>query len=203
MTRRRLILAGALLALASSACGDGVGVPQPIPIPHHLRAMSAPPDTLKTIDVVGLPGAVAGAGRVFVTSASGAVTEARSAASGSFTLSLQARGGDALQVRYEDSEAAALLVPKAGIMTPLPPGPISGVSPVTPTSGGKVQVRGLSNGTGTSVVVVNVTSGDAGQTTSAGDQRFSIELVGAPGDALRVYEVIGGALGPAWALSVP
>lgn len=202
MTRRLLFLAGSLVALASSAC-EGVGIPQPIPIPHHLRAMSAPPDTLKSIDVVGLPGAVAGAGRVLVTDASGGVTEASSAASGSFTLTLQARGGDALEVRYEDSEAAALVVPKAGIMTPLPPGPITGVTPVTPTSGGRVQLRGLSNGAGTSIVAVNVTSGDAGQATSAGDQRFSIELVAATGDELRVYEVIGGALGPAWTLSVP
>lgn len=205
MTRRAMIVAGlaALATLMAGACGDGAGIPQPIPIPHHLRAMSAPPDRPITVDVVGLPGAVAGTGRVLVTGAGGSVREARSTAAGSFTLSLQARGGDTLQVRYEDSAAAALPVPKQGIMAPLPPGPIAGVPPVTAIAGGRVQVRGQSNSAGTRIVGVNTVSGDVAQTTAAGDQRFSLDLSAASGDAMRVYEEIGGVLGPAWSLTAP
>jgi hypothetical protein len=192
-----------LAALALVACGDGAGVPQPIPIPGQLRSMSAPLTTPTEIDVVGLPGAVAGAGQVLVTDVGGGVTKASSTAAGSFTLSLKARGGDVLQVRYEDSDAAALTVPKQGIMAPLPPGPITGVPPVTALSGGRVRVRGLSNGAGTQIVAVNATSGDAATAKAAGDKRFSLELTAAKGDALRVYEEVSGALGTAWSLTVP
>lgn len=183
-------------------CGDQTGVPQPIPIPGQVRAMSAPAETAEAIDLVGLPGAVAGAGRVFVDGATTSV-EARSTAAGSFSATIKAKGGEQLSIRYEDSDAARLDVPAQGIMAPRPPGPITGVTPVSVPAAGVVTVRGLSNGAGVALVAVNANTGVVAQATSGADSRFLIKIAGASGHGLKIYEDANGMLSSAWSLTVP
>ncbi len=202
MTKTTSTLATSLALLVSAGCGDQTGVPQPIPIPLQVRAMSAPPDSPEKIDVVGLPGAVAGAGKVFIQGAT-SKAEVSSTAAGSFTASLQAKGGEQLQIRYEDSDPAGVKVPSQGVMAPRPPGPISGVTPVTAPAAGKVTVKGLSNGAGVSLVAVNVDTGAVAQATSEADKKFQLQIPAASGQKLRVYEDDGAMLSSAWGLTVP
>ncbi len=101
-----------LILFPLCACGPETGIPQPDPIPFatSIRTTGAESDvTPESVDVVGLPGAVVGPGRVTVQSRSRQVT-VEASASGSFFAAVTALAGELLQVRYEASEPVQVRV---------------------------------------------------------------------------------------------
>ncbi|MBW2735722.1 MAG: hypothetical protein JRH20_25330 [Deltaproteobacteria bacterium] len=202
MRVKRTAVHVALTALLLSACGDQTGTPQPLPIPspREMRLGGAPTDVEMDVEIVGLPGAVAGAGQVVIVN-NGVSTEAQSTAAGSFFASIRAHGDDELEIRYENSDAAIVTVPVKGIMYPGIPFPIEGVPPLTPQGDGQVLVRGELPSAGVALVV-NVSNGAVVLGAADALQQFSLEIQAASGDALRVYQEMT-PLGPFWELTVP
>jgi hypothetical protein len=195
---RPLLVIIALLA----GCGDDhSGTPQPVPIPGQLRLSQAVPIEPEPVTVVGLPGAVAGAGRVFLQ-VDGRVVEVRSAESGSFYAIVQARGGQTLSIRYEDSEAASKVVEtRVGIQTPPPPKPISGVPPIE-LSAGQATIRGQASTGDIGIIGVNQQSGVVVTTTAQPDGKFTLSIAASSGETITVYHD-DTPFGAEWRLTAP
>ena len=203
MKRRRVVWSlGWLLLLVPTACGDQTGTPQPLPIPcpQLMRLGAAPAEVAIEVDLVGLSGAVAGAGSLVAVNGTQS-QQTRSSAAGSFYLALSARGGDVLQVRFGDSEPALIEVPVMTAMVPRPPTPIDGVAPVTPRGGARVLVQGQLAAAGRALVA-NASTGAVALVDSDGNGRFAVELGASSGESLRIYEE-RVPLGPAWLVMVP
>lgn len=194
-----------LLTLALATCGDETGTPQPLPIPSpkEMRLGGAMPEAEQNVEIVGLPGAVGGAGRVTIVNGDKTFA-AQSTAEGTFYLVITARAYDELAVSYETSEPASISVPELSIAVPGLPGPVPGVDPITPQGDGHVLVRGqmaVETTSGTALVV-NSTTGAVALGDIGADATFAVEIAATSGDHLMVFldkDVLGGA----WELDVP
>jgi hypothetical protein len=102
------------LGLVLGACGDDQGsLPVPQPVPDFIR-QSTPGLTQSKQLVLGLPGAVAGEGKVHLTDkVTGTKVVGDSAASGSFTLviAIDATKPQELQVQYENEDGLSDPIP--------------------------------------------------------------------------------------------
>ncbi len=189
-------LLGCWFALASASCGGGqTGVPTPDPIPgppnlSALRASGLPPESSGPVTVAGLPGAVAGQGQVVIESSREKVT-VRSASSGSFAATLQARADEELSFRFalgdRLSDPVRLKVQTSAVKSILPPGPISGVEPITLLGGERVLIRGQTVSGSMSLLGINLARGEVVTGTSAADQTFELEITAGSGDSVWVY----------------
>lgn len=188
-----------ILLLLLGACGDTTSLPQPVPVPApKLSAIrqSTPGLQQRTTMVVGLPGAVAGAGRVLARETlSGAEATATSTATGTFSLTTAL--GESIELRYETPEGdlseAVVLAPTRSTYGPSldeSDGTDSVVSP--PDAEGVVTV---SNGSPdpliiaspqVTVIVSNRDTGEVvtGETDSAG--LFSLQLHGEAGHGILI-----------------
>lgn len=200
----------AALLCVAAACNDEdlTGVPQPDPLPlvSAVRATQGGDDPAP-VRVVGLPGAVAGAGKVTATLA-GAVAESQATAAGTFTLEIAARGEDVVELRYERSAAATLTIAHrcpggATCNAPPAPHPRPGIPPVSAPVDGKVVVSGQATAAGVAVVIANADSGDARRALAGTDGDFDVEISASAGDRLLVFHEQGASLEPPWELTVP
>jgi len=191
---RRLLFIVALIG----GC-EGIPQPDPIPIATLIRTTGAMP-TITSVDVVGLPGAVAGVGRVTVSSPHQTITVDASA-SGSFALIVDAAENDLLQVRFESSEAAVVTVPLLPIMTAPQPDPLHVGSPITaPVSGvSTIFGQGIVQA---SILAVNFRTAATNTTVADAAGRFSLTIPAEAGDEVRVY-IESDPLSSAWVLTVP
>jgi hypothetical protein len=204
-------LAGCCLALILAGCGGGqTGVPTPDPIPgpplvSALRASGLMVDTSGAVLVAGLPGAVGGQGQVIIQSSLDQVT-VTSASSGSFAGTLQARAKEELSLRFavgdRTSESVPLEVQPLAIQTPPPPGPISGVPPLTQLGGEQVLIRGQAVSGAMALLGINLDRGQVVTGVSAADQTFQLQIAAGSGDHLRVY-YDAAPLTTYWELQVP
>jgi len=195
--RRRALLWAVLLA---AGCEDQSGLPLPVPIPDvaQIRSSRAELGQVQTVQVVGLPGAVSGAGAVSA-SAEGVKVDAPATAGGTFALSIAARGGGTIALSYAGSATVKLVVPAMTHAPAVALGPIDGVPPIA-AAAGKVTVRGRVDAA--AVIGANLDTGDvAAAPVSSGT--FSLELPGQSGQRIRVF-IDDGTLGDiGWDLSVP
>jgi hypothetical protein len=191
--------------LLCPACGDTTGSPQPIPIPDLIRTTAGELKQSTPIAVVGLPGVVPHAGAIDAQVVGDPATAVRSqaTAAGSFSLTVNARAGDTLAVRFaEGDRAAQLVVPERRVAPVSPPQAIPGVQPVTRSgAAANVLVRGRARGPG-GVIGVNLDNGEVRLATAASDGTFQLEIVAAPGHRLEIY-FDEAPLGAAWELTAP
>jgi hypothetical protein len=207
MTSHRCPLLAVLVLVVAPGglgCGSDAGVPHPDPLPivARVRATALFQGTSGPVAVVGIPGAVGGAGAVSIVTLSQTFT-ATSTEKGSFALSVNSQAGAQLAIRYRSSDAALKDVAAKGVMAPLPPGPIAGVPPITALGGGRIRVDGRTQaGANMPIIIVNLRTGDVTQATSGAVGDFSAPLDGVTGDSLDVYDDIE-PLASAWSLIVP
>jgi hypothetical protein len=155
------------------------------------------------VHLVGLPGCVVGSGTITLESPAGQIT-GPATGTGSFALSIAAAAGEEIRIRYNQSAPAAVRVP--GMPPPggpMPPGPIPGIAPITPTTAGRVEVRGQTGASPGGVMLgVNPTFGEVVTSLVETDQTFRFEIAATSGQGLRVYDD-GGLLQNPWQLTVP
>lgn len=199
--------------------GGCTGLPQPIPIPHptpdvsFLRSEGVLAQSVGETLIVGLPGAVNGAGRIIVESHVGEF-EAMATEGGSFGLVLTARSEETVFLRFEDSEVVKFIIPliKTTIPPPgsppdpIPPEPIPDVSPITPSGEDRVMVVGHVTAE-SSVIGINLDTGDVAETTSGSDLgsgagEFRLEIFAKSGHRLNIYQDLSPLVDP-WELVVP
>lgn len=192
------------LAAATAGCGeDQIGLPQPVPVPDPDRVrVSGAEQPEADIVVVGLPGAVDDQGTVEV---SGGETPAsgRSTAQGSFVLTLRAKLGATLQLRYEGSKPITLTVAAA----PLVPVPEASVVQAT-TSTNKQQDPRFEFDLDTKLpardfVVANLDSGLSLQLRSDGNGALVGEIGARSGETVQVFLDDAGVLAEVATLTVP
>ena len=191
-----------ILVVVSFSCGDTMGEPQPVPIPLLVRTEGVKQGDQKKVLVVGLPGVVPRVGEIAVESAAETVqttvTEQKT-----FNLRVLARAGEVVAVRFEGSDPANVTIKI--LPDPIPPytlpRPIPGVPPVTGPTAGVVTVRGETDAD-VDVVGINLDKGGVDVARSESDGTFKLELAGASGDRLEVYQDSGALMG-SWALTVP
>jgi len=188
----RRAIVSSILAISSSGlllgCREdrtGAPLPDPIPRPGSMRATEAGP----TVDLLGLPGAVPGAGLVTVQSAAGTFTTT-STPEGSFVLSVPTGGAARVEVQFENSPSTEFALP-AGAIDPL--------------TGVRFSSMGLerwpavvelypSAAPGTRLVAVNFNSGDVSQATADASGNATIAIEARPGDLIRIYATEGALL---------
>jgi hypothetical protein len=166
-----------------------------------------PTGVVKQVWLFGLPGTCAGPGAVQIKGSHGdSTTEATLA--GSFVTSLQAQGGEHVEIRYKTSLPAAYAIAARDCPpTGCSPGPVpherTGIPPVTAPAGGLSTIRGeLVAGVTATIIAANMRSGQVAMTPVATDGTFELTIGAAPGDTLRVYQD-SSPLGSSWLLTVP
>jgi len=179
--------------------------PQPVPAPDlGLLRQSTPVKDVAEILLVGLPGAVAGAGRVEVRDTiSGEGVAVASTTGGSFALRLPAPGDPAtLELRFTNddgtSEAVRLGAPGVG-SSPLlePPSRDRQTLVSLPNATGQVVVSNVGSGgaaflrasPNATVIAANTTSGAVAISSTDAEGRFTLTLVATSGDAIEVMLV--------------
>ncbi|MBW2732751.1 MAG: hypothetical protein JRH20_10195 [Deltaproteobacteria bacterium] len=196
----RIRLTPLLTLLLLSACGDdGVGVPQPVPIPKEFLMRGSIGGPGSTIRMVGLPGAVARAGDVILDGGAGEIL-ARSTALGSFMADVPYASGG-IKIRLETSEAITYTVKTSVIMFIDTIGEDLENAPISPVVAGKTTIMGLTTAD-REVFALNLRSAEVALGASDGAGHFTLELPAQTGDAVMVY-VNNDPLGDAWALVVP
>lgn len=183
-------------------CGDQAGIPQPDPIPiaSAIRTTGVMPGAKEEIDVLGLPGAVAGAGQVTVTGQLETVT-ASSTAAGSFVLTIKAQLDEQLQIRYRSSEAVEVQVLMMPITSTPGPDPFHTGAPITAPVNGETTITGLAT-VGAQVVAVNYNTGDTGSATADAAGKFEVKVKASTGDEIRTYS-LGEPMTEPWIQIVP
>ncbi len=194
------------LLLLAAACGEEVGIPQPDPVPK-VSLIRTSRSAAAGVDVVGLPGSVAGGGTVTVEGAKGQV-QGPAAGAGSFSVRIEASPEEELRVRYNRSEPVLVRVPPVPPPPPpstyVPPGPIAGIPPLSAAGPGRVRIRGATTDVPVGTILgVNPSLGEVVVTVPAADRSFSLELPAATGHELRVYDDNGGPLRQPWVLLAP
>jgi hypothetical protein len=193
----------ALLALfVGAGCGDQTGIPQPDPIPiaSAIRTTGVMPGAKEEIDVVGLPGAVAGAGQVTVTGQLETIT-ASSTPAGSFVLTIKAQLDEQLQIRYRSSEAVQVQVYMMPITSAPQPDPFHTGEPITKPVNGETTITGLATA-GAQIVAVNYNTGDTGSATADAAAKFEVKVKASTGDEIRTYS-LGEPMTEPWIQIVP
>lgn len=191
-----------LMALLLGGCGDMTSSPVPQPVPGAIR-ISTPGKTKPTTLVVGLAGAVAGAGQVEVrNTTSGTTATSPASPGGSFAVTLAAGRNDGLEARYRDP-AGALSdpVPLRDRMQTLGPGlgPPTGPDVVSaPDAQGRSTVTNDA-GAGnpllidvppqSTVLVSNEDNAAVVQTRADGGGRFTATIAAATGHTIHIMLV--------------
>lgn len=189
------LLATVCLLVLSTACGSS---PVPQPVPFMMRKSThdqVQGDTL----LVGLPGAVAGQGRVHVEDRkSGKRASANSAEAGSFSLVIRTGKQSDLMVQYENedgtSDWVSLSDAQTGSLGPTLGQPQKGVVS-SMDSRGEVTVTN-DDGSGkpvlldatpdSDVVVTNANKGAVASTTTDKAGIFKVTIEGATGDTIHI-----------------
>jgi hypothetical protein len=204
-----LALAGLGVVVVLLGCGDGdgqTGVPQPEPLALKMRNgpmdEESPP---REVVLVGLPGAVAGAGEVTVETKQGTRSTA-STAVGSFALKIVAGPDETVSVRHDGSDATpysvvAVTCPVTGCAPRPAPGPRTGVTPISAPVAGETTIRG-EVASPADIVAVNLRSGDVATSAPETDGGFQVELVARSGDPVEVFSD-GKPMSSSWKLTVP
>jgi len=200
--RGRVLALGVTVALGLAAgCGDQVSSPVPQPVPGMIRQSTPSPSGVQLL-FVGLPGAVAGAGRVHLTyrkSGKGVVVD--SAAGGSFAAALTRVALDELEARFENDDGLSDPVPLSTQLR-FPTGPVFGQPKpgVVSKPDAQGQVR-VSNDAGAAqpllldatpnmdLLVANDKTGALATTKTDKDGRFTTQLAAASGQSIRLLLV--------------
>lgn len=198
---RRLLILAALLIPGPWACGLDVSSPVPQPVPHLLR-QSTPSGARVSKLVLGLPGAVAGAGKVHgLVRDTGASAVAAAAAAGSFALTLAAAEQHTIELRFETdkgiSEPVLLPPPRASfgpiLREPEGPGVVS-----APDAGGQVTVTNdggpgqpplLQASPDHDLFVSNQRTGEVASTRTDAAGLFRVLIAARTGDSLSLLLV--------------
>jgi hypothetical protein len=193
-----------IAALLLSGCGDNgdkgsITVPQPVPL--KIRESVPGPHNTTTL-VVGLPGAVAGAGKVTVRDRKSAARETvSSAAAGSFSSVLAVGKDHELEIRFENSDGVSdwVVIPSAsatdGVSLTIPNNdPIDPVSP--PDSQGLVTVTSGAGSApsivatpGADLIVANTQNGAVVVSVTDNNGHFTVRLPGSVGDVIQILLV--------------
>ena len=183
-------------------CGDQGGIPQPdpIPMPSLIKSTGVAANKEELIDVIGLPGAVAGPGEVTIKGVLGQV-RATSTNGGSFVASIKARPDEKLEIRYKSSEPAKITVPLTGV-TAAPKEDLfhTGV-PITTPVNGETTVTGIA-GVQAQVLGVNMQTAATATAQTDNTGRFSYKIAASVGDEIRTYQ-LDDPLSPPWIQIVP
>jgi hypothetical protein len=194
---KRLVL---LLSIVAG-CGNDTSSPVPQPLPFYIR-QSTPGDSQPFKLIVGLPKAVAGAGKVHAR-VQGKAAEATgpSSQAGSFSLALTASQVEVIELRFETA---------AGLSDPvILPGPQLGFGPVlqgargpgvvsAPDAGGMVTVSNdggpgqpplLQASPSSSLLVSNASSGEVASTSTDVNGVFTARIAGKTGDTITLLLV--------------
>jgi hypothetical protein len=169
-------------------------------MPSLIKSTGVAPSKEEVIDVIGLPGAVAGKGTVTIKGALGEVT-ATSTDGGSFVASIKAKADEKLAIRYKASEPAKITVPLLGVTAPPKEDLFMSGVPITVPVGGTTTVSGIA-GVGAKVLGVNMQSGSTATTQTDNTGRFSYKIDASTGDEIRTYQ-IDDPLSPPWIQTVP
>ena len=198
MWRMAACLMGALLVLS---CGDGVSTPVPQPVPGQIRISSPALTKAAPVLVLGLAGAVAGAGKVHVKDLeSGALVTGSSNGAGSFSVVISVNRDHRLEARFENADGISGAVSLAlrglsygpGLGTPQP-GVVS-----KPDAQGQVKVSNdggagkpllMSATANVNVLISNAATAQVVTTQTDKDGRFSQTLSGARGDSIQILLV--------------
>lgn len=195
-----LVLLGSLVAVG---CGGDASVPQPVPVPKIslIRRSSPETDQVETL-VVGLEGAVAGAGQVeIVDRLGGGVGKAPASSRGSFAVLVPtSEQGTQLEARYVTAEGASAYIsidarsgstfgPRLGPTNQLG-GPVS-----PPAANGLVMVTNYDDVNkikfidatpNVEVLVSNGRSGDVELSTTDAQGVFRVQLPAQVGDPVHI-----------------
>jgi hypothetical protein len=196
MTLQTLVLAATVVA----GCGLEESSPVPQPLPGYLRRST--PSSLVSTLVVGLPGAVAGAGKVALRELGAASpVVVQSAAAGSFSAVLPVGRTTPLEIRYETADGAsswvALAPPQLSygpvLMGSRGPGVVS-----APDAAGNVTVTNdagagqpalVSASPDSDLLVANATRGSVVSSRTDAKGLFRVQLQGATGDEIQLLLV--------------
>jgi hypothetical protein len=204
-SRARLML----VVLALGACGDGrtgPPIPDPLPLVNGLRASGYTEGVEASHLLLALPGTVAAAGQVRVTTSVGTYSTS-SVTEGSFVLAIEALGGETVAVRFRESEPALFTLtpscrPPGSCKESPAPVSLPGVEPITaPDSGGISTVRGLT-AANVAVIAANASSGSTGGAVADPSGAFALKIVAQSGQEVRVFRD-GAPLGAPWVLLAP
>lgn len=189
------LLAAALLLLLMASCGSSP-VPQPVPFMMRKSSHNQPQgDTL----VVGLPGAVAGAGKVHMRDrVGGRQASAVCNEAGSFSLVIRTGAKVDLEARYENddglSDWVSMSRPQSGSLGPALGTPKTGVVSSVDSRGEVIVTNGDGSGKpallaatpDSTVVVSNADNGAVVTSTTDKAGVFKVVLKGTTGDRIRV-----------------
>jgi hypothetical protein len=187
----RLILA--LLVSWAGCTGD----PQPFPIPHLelIRTTGLAENEIDLVEVVGEPGAVDGLGQIEVSGSLGH-SSTTSTAEGSFVVSIKAKSGEVLEVRFGSSQPAliSVLAPKLGPeAVSVGPDPGSTEPPISTPVAGMSTVHGIAMQgmilENLPILVVNFSNGHVVTTRSDANGLFTIQIDAQSGHRIHTYFV--------------
>jgi hypothetical protein len=194
-----------LLALATfatlagaSACGEGTSAPVPQPVPFYIRT-STPTGKTEKVVVVGLNGAVGGAGTVKVRVLAGGIeASGPSSSKGSFSVVI-ASVAQELEAAFVTAEGESAWVSLQGRTLGAPPSlsAANALGEVVSAPDAKGQVTVTNDGgsatpllqatASSDVLVSNATSGDVAATTTDKKGLFTVTIAGARGDEIRIF----------------
>lgn len=200
MKRYVTLAAAAVVLFMAVACGDdGVGVPQPVPIPKEFLLRGSVGLDVDAIRMVGLPGAVARAGDVILDGGRGEIV-VRSTEVGSFVASVPYTG-NVVQVRFETSEAVSYSVNMSLVNPVVVPAESVESVPIVPPIDGVTTIQGATE-PDLGVFAANIRSGDVVLGTSDALGFFTLQLPAQTGDVVEVYANLDPLADP-WTLTVP
>lgn len=198
MKPRRYIRTGwASVVVALAGCGDLESSPVPQPVPMLIRS-STPEQTSVDTLYIGLPGAVAGQGKVHIRSRqSGQTVVVPATAAGTFAARVPKDALD-LEARYESADGLSDPVPLAGqrLGEPLTlgdpqPGVVSGTygpDEVVVTNDGTHGTL-LEAPPNVDVIVANATTGVVVTTKTDANGRFTTQITASKGDLIQIMVV--------------
>jgi len=182
-------------------CGEQSSSPVPQPVPGLIRQSTPTAGALKTL-VVGLPGAVAGKGKVHIREGvGGKIKIVDTTDSGSFVVALPIAEGDSLEAAFETDDGLSAMVPitpRSLGVTPSLGQPKPGV--VQAPHDGKPEVV-VTNDAGAGqpllldatpdvdVVVSNIDNGEVVTTVTDKDGKFSTKIGATTGHTIQIMLV--------------
>lgn len=177
--RRKVLLVAWVACVLTAACGDKTGptLPDPVPDPARLRATAI--QDSGAVELVGLPGALPGAGDLVVESSRGRF-QARSTSAGSFALVVPVMRAETLRLRFEGGGEIPYAVGTAE------PSPTPAVMQPSLSGGGSVTV-GVAATPGATVLAVNFSTGEIWEARADAMGRVSITFRAASGEEVHLY----------------
>lgn len=189
---------------SATATKRGLPEPDPIPIPALIRVKIdvRNKNPISPILVVGLPGAVQGAGIVGLESGD-YQAKSYSTEYGSFIAILAGQADRQIAVQFNQSKSAFYNIPLPGKGPKEPPEAIQDLPPIVPVAENKVLVRGQGYGhPGQSIIGINLATGDVVTAWLAEDFTFRFEIPALSGHAIEIYHDTQ-PLNESWTLIAP